>query len=82
MIVITTIDGYLNALPAQDNHQIEQQSKPILVLLSYIVGPAEAKLHCSGLSVQVKIYLSANVSVYAEARGVWGYSPPEIFFKI
>ena len=53
MIVISIIDAYLNAFPAQDNHQIEQQSKLILVLLSYVVGLAKAKLHWSGLSVQV-----------------------------
>ena len=48
MMVITAIGAYLNALSAQDNHQIEQQSKLILVLLSYIVGLAEAKLHWFG----------------------------------
>ena len=50
MMVITAVGAYLNALSAQDNHHIEQQSKVILVFLSYIIGPAEAKLHWSGVT--------------------------------
>ena len=33
------------------------------------------KQNCIGLAYRYK-YLSANVSVYAEARGVWGHAPP------
>ena len=42
-------------------------------------GLAEAKLHWSGYRY---LYPSAYVSVYAEARWVWGLLPQENFFNL
>ena len=44
--------------------------------LEMIPMQAWRKQNCIGRAYRYKyVYLSANVSVYVEARGVWGHAP-------
>ena len=49
--------------------------------MSSAEGPAAPSIFCTVERINLYKYPSANVSVNEEARGVWGYAPPEKVFE-